>query len=144
MNRILDAVRTELRAFAAEAAEAYVHENPRAFALYTVPLSEEGLRGVVAGWDVGDWDFLRDEVNALAVERLRGMAQEGRVAALTSGANSPEWRGAARSADYPLLRLMAHGEFGGALTDEVDAALAAATALPGWNAAHPPIVRCSI
>lgn len=144
MHELLDALGTELRAFANEAAEAYVRENPRAFALYSIAMSDEKLRAIVADWDVQDWDSLRDEVKGYAVARLREMAEAGRVSAVTAGSSPPEWRAAARASDHPLLQLMADEEFGGAAAEEVDAALALAATLPGWNAERPAIVRCSI
>lgn len=144
MQELLDALATEFRTFASEAAETYVTHHPRGFALYSVPLSDDGLRALVGSWDVQDWDWLCDEVRGLALVHLRELAEAGRVAALTSGPNVPEWREAARQAGHPLVRLMADAEFGGALAEEAELALEQAATLPGWSAERPSIVRCAV
>jgi len=140
MYEVLAALGPELRRFASAAAEAHVAGNPRGFPLYSIPLGEEALRALVAEFDVDDWDFLREEVGGLAVAHLRSMFAAGRIAAVTSGPNAPEWREAARDSEHPLLQIMADGEFAGALPGEVQAALRQAADLPGWNVERPAIV----
>lgn len=140
MDELLAALDTELRTFAADAAEAYVRANPRGFALFGVPISDEGLRAIVSDWDVSDWEYLRGEVRRLAVAHLKTMVEAGQIGALTSGANLVAWRNAARNSDHPLLRLMADEEFGGALASEVESAWTTATQLTGWDDARPPII----
>lgn len=141
MQDLLDALRTPLCALAAAAADGHVSTHPRGFSLYAVPLPETELRAVVRAWDVPDWDWLCDEVRGLAVAHLRTLQAAGQIDAVTAGARAPAWRAAAREAAHPLVRLMADEEFGGALFDEVRAALAEAETLPGWDPARPALLR---
>lgn len=144
MHDLLDALAAPLRALACAAAEAHVSAHPRGFELYAVTLPEAELRAVVRGWEVDDWDWLRDEVRSLAVVHLRTLQTVGRIDAVTVGASTPAWRSLARGAVHPLVRLMADAEFGGALTDEVAAALAEAAALPGADPERPALVRTAV
>ncbi len=144
MQDLLDALRLPLTSLASAAAEAHVATQPRGFSLYAVALPEAELRQVVGGWDVADWDWLRDEVRGLAVGHLRVLQAAGRIDAVTVGSIPPVWRAAARTAAHPLVRLMADVEFGGALHDEVQAALAEAATLPGWSRERPAMVPTAV
>ncbi|MCY0991486.1 hypothetical protein OV203_30365 [Nannocystis sp. ILAH1] len=144
MQDLLDALDRPLRALACAAAEAHVSAHPRGFPLYAVPLPEAELRVVVRDWDVEDWGWLCEEVRGLAVAHLRTLQAAGKIDALTMAASTPAWRAAARGAVHPLVRLMADAEFGGALADEVTAALAEAAGLPGADPERPALVRMSV
>ncbi|WAS90509.1 hypothetical protein [Nannocystis punicea] len=144
MHELLDALATPLRALACAAADAHVSAHPRGFELYAVPLPEAELRAVVRDWEVDDWDWLCGEVRGLAVAHLRTLQSAGTIDAVTVGATTPAWRAAARGAAHPLVRLLADAEFGGARTDEVTAALAAAAALPGADPERPILVRTAV
>ncbi len=145
MYDLLETMGPEIRAFAARAADRYVGDNPRGFELYSVLLDEDALRSLVSDWDLSEqWDWLVDEVKGYAVARLRELEAEGKIGAVTAGANSLEWRGAARGSEHPLLRIMADAEFGGALAAEVASALREAESLSGWDPERPQILRASI
>ncbi|MCY1012416.1 hypothetical protein OV079_44155 [Nannocystis pusilla] len=144
MQDLLDALDRPLRALACAAAEAHVSAHPRGFPLYAVPLPEAELRALVRDWDVEGWDWLCDEVRGLAVAHLRTLQAAGTIDALTTAASTSTWRAAARGAAHPLVRLMADAEFGGALADEVTAALAEAAGLPGADPERPALVRTSV
>lgn len=139
---LLEALEGPLKRIARSAVEALLARQPQGFEAYSVPIDEDAVREATRGFDVADdWELVLDETRALAVERLRALQAEGRIAALDTQGNDQTWRAAARVARHPLLRLLADAEFGAALTAEVELALAEARTLPGWLEHAPALVR---
>lgn len=137
-----EALEDALRDVSHAAVERLLARAPRGFDAYVVPIDEQVVRTAVGDLDVdGDWGFALEVASRLAVERLRELQRSGRIAALDTQGCDPRWRSAARTASHPLLRLLADAEFGAALASEVEAALAEARMLPGWDERRPALVR---
>lgn len=145
MNELLDAYDDALRALARDAAEAMLRRAPTGFALYAVPIAPADIARAMPDADLdGAEPFVAEHVAALAVSHLQAMQREGRLNALTTGAHSPVWRAACRTAATPLVRLLVDEEFVAATPDAVHAALAEARTLAGWSDARPPVVTHAV
>ncbi len=141
MNDLLDACDGALRALARDAAEALLRRAPTGFALYAVPIDPSDIARAMSDADLdGAEDLVAEHVAALAVAHLRAMQREGRLDALTTGAHSPVWRAACRTAAQPLLRLLVDEEFVAATPAAAHAALEEARTLAGWSDARAPVV----